>query len=128
MFPKILVEVLTFSTLECDIFWKQDHSDGMQDGVRMELRCSRCSVSQLCLSLCDPWTVALQASLSMGFSRQEYSSGLPFPSPGDLPDPGIESASPASLALQTSSLPLSQGGRPHAAVGWTPNLTGLVSL
>ena len=37
-----------------------------------------------------PWTVAYQALLSMGFSRQEYWSGLPFPSPGDLPDPGIE--------------------------------------
>ena len=41
------------------------------------------------------WTVAYQASLSMGFSRQEYWSGLPFPSPGDLPDPGIEPRSPA---------------------------------
>ena len=37
-----------------------------------------------------PWTIAYQASLSMGFSRQEYWSGFPFPSPGDLPDPGIE--------------------------------------
>ena len=43
-----------------------------------------------------PWTVAYQASLFMGFSRQEYWSGLPFPSPGDLPDPGIELG---SLAL-----------------------------
>ena len=43
-----------------------------------------------------PWTVAHQAPLSMGFSRQEYWSGLPFPSPGDLPDPGIEPRSPAS--------------------------------
>ena len=43
-----------------------------------------------------PWTVAYQASLSMGFSRQEHWSGLPFPSPGDLPNPGIE---PKSLAL-----------------------------
>ena len=42
-----------------------------------------------------PWTVVYQASLSMGFSRQEYWSGLPFPSPGDLPDPGIEPRSPA---------------------------------
>ena len=42
-----------------------------------------------------PWTVAHQASLSMGFSRQEYWSGLPFPSPGDLPNPGTEPASPA---------------------------------
>ena len=42
-----------------------------------------------------PWTVAHQAPQSMGFSRQEYWSGLPFPSPGDLPDPGIEPESPA---------------------------------
>ena len=42
-----------------------------------------------------PWTVALQAPPSMGFSRQEYWSALPFPSPGDLPNPGIESGSPA---------------------------------
>ena len=44
------------------------------------------------------WTVACQAPLSMGFSRQEYWSGLPFPSPGDLPDPGIEPGSPALWA------------------------------
>ena len=42
-----------------------------------------------------PWTVAYQASPSMGFSRQEYWSGLPFPSPGDLPNPGINPGSPA---------------------------------
>ena len=42
-----------------------------------------------------PWTTAHQAPLSMGFSRQEYWSGVPFPSPGDLPDPGIEPGSPA---------------------------------
>ena len=46
-----------------------------------------------------PWTVARRAPLSMGFPRQEYWSGLPFPSPGDLPDPGIEPASPVSPAL-----------------------------
>ena len=45
-----------------------------------------------------PWTVAYQAPPSMGFSRQEYRSGLPFPSPGDLPDPGIEPGSPALQA------------------------------
>ena len=49
-----------------------------------------------------PWTVACQAPLSKGFSRQEYWSGLPFPSPGDLPNPGIE---PGSPALQADSLP-----------------------
>ena len=49
-----------------------------------------------------PCTVAHQAPLSVGFSRQEYRSGLPFPSPGDLPDPGIE---PWSPALQVDALP-----------------------
>ena len=48
-----------------------------------------------------PWTVACQVPLSMGFSRQEYWSGLPFPSPGDLLDPGIE---PGSPTLQADSL------------------------
>ena len=46
-----------------------------------------------------PWTVVYQAPPSMGFSRKEYWSGLPFPSPGDLPDPGIEPRSPALQAL-----------------------------
>ena len=56
-----------------------------------------------------PWTVAHQASLSKGFSRQEYWGGLPFPSPWDLPDPGIESGSPA---LQPDSLPFEPPGKP----------------
>ena len=50
-----------------------------------------CSVAQPCLTLCDPMDyIAHQAPLSMGFSRQEYWSGLPFPPPGDLPDPGVK--------------------------------------
>ena len=56
-------------------------------------------VIQLCPTLCDP-IVAHQAPQSMEFSRQEYRSGLPFPSPGDLPDPGIKHMSPVSPALQ----------------------------
>ena len=56
-----------------------------------------------------PWTVARQAPLSMGFSKQEYWSGLPFPSPGDLPDPGIK---PRSPALQADSLPSEPPGKP----------------
>ena len=52
-------------------------------------------VAQLCLLLVTPGTVAWQAPLSMGFSRQEYWSGLSFPFPGDLPDPGIKAGSPA---------------------------------
>ena len=52
-----------------------------------------------------PWTGAYQASPSMGFSRQEYWSGLPFPSPGDLPDPGIEPGSPTLEADTLTSEP-----------------------
>ena len=48
-----------------------------------------------------PWTIAHQAPLSMGFSRQEYWSGLPFPSPGDLPEPGTKPVCPVSPALQS---------------------------
>ena len=62
-------------------------------------------VAKSCLTLVIPWTVARQASLSMGFSRQEYGSGLPFPSPGDPLDPGIK---PWSPALQADSLPTEQ--------------------
>ena len=57
-----------------------------------------------------PWTVAHQAPLSMEFSQQEYWSGLPFPSAGGLPDPGIK---PGSLALQADSLDLSHQGSPN---------------
>ena len=59
------------------------------------------------LSHVTPWTVTLLASLSMAFSRQEYWSGLPFPSPGDLPDPGNEPGSPALQADSSPSEPLS---------------------
>ena len=59
-----------------------------------------------------PWIVARQAPLSMGFSRQEYWSGLPFPSPGDLPNPGIEPTSPVSPALHANSLPTEPPGKP----------------
>ena len=55
-------------------------------------------VAKLRPTLATPWTVACQAPLSMEFSRQEYWSELPFPSPGDLPDPGIEPGSPALQA------------------------------
>ena len=64
-----------------------------------------------------PWTVAHQAPQSMGFSRQEYWSGLPFPSSGDLPNPGME---PGSPALQTDALPSEPPGNPEVNKG-TPN-------
>ena len=63
---------------------------------------SRFSLSLLFATL---WTVACQVSLSMEFPRQDYWSGLPFPPPGDLPDPEIKPASPVSPALQADSLP-----------------------
>ena len=66
-------------------------------------------VAHSCPTLCDPWTIACQAPLSMEFSRQEYWSGLPFLSPGDLPDPGIK---PRSPVLQTDSLPSEPPGKP----------------
>ena len=52
-------------------------------------------VAQSCPTLATPWTVAHQAPLSMGFSRQEYWSGVPFPSPGNLPNIGIQPGTPA---------------------------------
>ena len=61
--------------------------------------------------LATPWTITCQAPLSMEFSRQEYWCGLSFPSPGDLPDPGIE---PESPALQADSLPT----EPQEKTGW----------
>ena len=61
-----------------------------------------------------PWTVAYQAPPSVGFSRQEYWSGLPLPSPGDLPHPGIE---PRSLALQADALPSEPPGKLIWAIG-----------
>ena len=66
-------------------------------------------VTKSCLTLAAPWTVACQSPLSMGFSRQEYWSGLSFPSPEDLPDPGIK---PMSPALQADSLPAEQPEKP----------------
>ena len=72
-------------------------------------------VAQLCLTLCDhgpftPWTVAYQAPPSMGFSRQAYWSGLPFPSSGDLPNWGIK---PRSPVLQADALPSEPPGKPQ---------------
>ena len=60
-----------------------------------------------------PWTAAYQAPPSMGFSRQEYWSGLPFPSPGDLPNPGIE---PGSPALEADTLTSEPPGKPKMEI------------
>ena len=71
--------------------------------IKMLLCCARLCCAKLfqsCLTLPPLWTIAHQAPLSLGFSRQEYWSGLPSPSPGDLPNPGIEPASLMSPALE----------------------------
>ena len=75
-----------------------------------------CLVTKSCMILVTPWTVARQVPLSMGFPRQEYWSGLPFPSAGDLPDPGIK---PTSPTLQVLYLPAMQwgGGKGDREVG-----------
>ena len=79
-------------------------------------------VTKSCLTLATPWIIAHQALLSMGFSCQEYRSGLLFPSPGHLPNPGIE---PRSPALQADSLPIEPWERKGAkscltlAIPWT---------
>ena len=73
-----------------------------------------------------PWTVGRQALLSMGFPRQEYGSGLPFLSPGDLPDSGIE---PVSSALKMNSLLSKPQGRDIAtSVSYHPNKMGHTNI
>ena len=64
-------------------------------------------------SFATPWTAARQAPLSVGFPRQEYWSGLPFPPPGDLPDPGIKPESPASPSLSGRFFTTEQLGKPE---------------
>ena len=105
---RILVAALGIFSLLCG---RQDFSCGMQT-----LNCSMWDSSWnkvkslSCGRLFSaPWTVACQAPPFMGFSRQEYQSGLPFPSPGDLPNPGIKPRSPAP---QADSLPSEPPGKP----------------
>ena len=75
--------------------------------------CSGGFVVKSRLTLASPWGLDRQAPLSMGFPRQEYWSGLPFPFPGDLPNPGIE---PASPALQADALPSDPPGKHHTRI------------
>ena len=76
----------------------------------IEAGCLKIVIStQSCLTLCDPVDCSLPGSSILGFSRQEYWRGLPFPSPGDLPNPGIE---PGSPALQADALTSQPPGKP----------------
>ena len=97
------------SPFENEVLYHQFYPDKYQMGfICLKLLLLSCfSRVQLFVTL---WTVARQAPLSMGFSRQEYWSGLPCPPPGDLPDPGIQ---PRSSALQADSLLLIHQGTPY---------------
>ena len=82
-----------------------------------------CLVAQSCLTLCDPWTVPARLLCPWGFSRQEYWSGLPFPSPGDLPNPGIKTR---SISLQADSLSSEPPGKlKNTGVGSLSLLQGI---
>ena len=83
-----------------------------KDIHRGRIQC-RHAQSLSCVQLfVTPWTVARQAPLSMGFSRQEYWGGLPFPTSGDFPDPGIELTSPVAPPSQVDVLPTEPLGKP----------------
>ena len=88
-----------FLTNNClHLFVGKEASIGVSLSVSLRIICCCCLVTNLCHILLQPHgLVAHQSPLSMGFPRQEYWSGLPFPSPGDLPDPGIELSSPALI-------------------------------
>ena len=79
----------------------------------------------LCPTLLQPHGLQPAALLSMGFPRQEYWSGLPFPSPGDLPNPGIK---PTSPVWQADSLPLGHLGRPYSLYSYYKILTTVPML
>ena len=89
--------------------------------------CVRAKLLQSCPTLCDPWTVAVQAPLSMGFSRQQYWSELPCPPLGDRPDPGIEAQPLVSPALAGGLLTTrptwdwSPAARVSCAGRWAPD-------
>ena len=80
---------------------------GLTDLISLQSKVKVKSLSRV--QLCDPMDCSLPAPLSMGFSRQEYWNGLPFPSPGDLPSPGIK---PGSPTLQADSLPFEPQEKP----------------
>ena len=93
--------------------------------LSIHLKLKQCYISTVCICaqllshiwlLATLWTVAHQAPLSMEFPRQEYWGGLPFPPPGDLPHPGIEPASPASLALAGGFFTIAPYGKPCMSI------------
>ena len=78
-----------------EIFWRRYKLPRLLFWEHLSGDCGGDLVAKSCLTLAIPWTVACKAPLSMVFSRKEHWNGLPFPSPGDLPNPGIKPRSPA---------------------------------
>ena len=103
MFLSQLLERLATSNLTVSVSSKLVFCRKLWAGMKVKML-----VTRLLLTLATPWTVAQQTPLSMEFSRQEYQSGLPFPSPGDVSDPRME---PDFSALQTDSLPSELPGK-----------------
>ena len=97
---------------ETPILWPPDAKETKEERNRERKKVKSLSHVWLFATL---WTVAYQSPPSMGFSRQEYWSGLPFPSPGDLPNSGIE---PRSPALQADTLPSELPGKPKSWLTW----------
>ena len=77
-----------------------------------------CACASLRPTLDTSWIVTRHAPLFMGFFRRQYWSGLPFPPPGDLPNPGTEPVPPVSLAMQADSLPAKPSGKPSLYAGY----------
>ena len=92
-----------WTTLKWWLLFHPSENWGFRANYHPEIWCFL--VDQSCLTLCDPWTLAHKAPLSMEFTRQEYWSGLQFPSPGDFPIPGIEPGSPKLRAVSLLSKP-----------------------
>ena len=109
------IKTMTFDGRQSGLWRTNKIKVGRQSGlwrinkIKVGMVCMCVLVTKLCPTVVTPWIVAHQAPLSMGFSRQEYWSGLPFPSPGDLPDPGIE---PRSPTLQADALTSEPPGKP----------------
>ena len=103
LFPGYVIYKLPWFSIE---EWIQRLREiGMSECICLKAFSLTLGCAQLCPTLCGP--MDHQSPLSMGFSRQEYWSELPFPSPGDLPDPGMGPAFPLTFALQLDSLLLS---------------------
>ena len=112
--------------LACMTFWKTTLSAFFSFYISVISWSRKHDVLQSCPTLFARMDYSNQATLSMGFSRQEYWSGLPCPPPGHLPDPGIEPTSSASPALQADSLLLSHLGSPLTKKLGLRNFRGLL--